>query len=75
LVLALPSSSRTLNTRIIFQEQTPITETSNYYNQLYKLSAGFNTAQANLNMDVQLADGIRLNLVLIFLQGTITKPG
>jgi hypothetical protein len=34
-----------------------------YYNQLYKLSSGFNTAQANLNMDVQLADGIRLNLV------------
>jgi hypothetical protein len=32
-------------------------------NQLYKLSAGFNTAQANLNMDVQLADGIRLHLV------------
>jgi len=32
-------------------------------NKLYPLSAGFNTAQANLNMDVQLADGIRLNLV------------
>jgi len=32
-------------------------------NSLYKLSAGFNTAQANLNMDVQLADGIRLHLV------------
>lgn len=32
-------------------------------NALYKLSSGFNTAQANLNMDVQLADGIRLNLV------------
>jgi hypothetical protein len=32
-------------------------------NRLYPLSTGFNTAQANLNMDVQLADGIRLNLV------------
>jgi len=32
-------------------------------NLLYSLGAGFNTAQANLNMDVQLADGIRLNLV------------
>jgi hypothetical protein len=31
--------------------------------QLYKLTPGFNTAQANLNLDVQLADGIRLNLV------------
>jgi hypothetical protein len=32
-------------------------------NKLYPLSGGFNTAQANLNMDVQLADGIRLHLV------------
>ena len=32
-------------------------------NSLYALSSGFNTAQANLNMDFQLADGIRLNLV------------
>lgn len=32
-------------------------------NKLYPLSTGFNTAQANLNMDVQLADGIRLHLV------------
>ncbi|TKC12389.1 hypothetical protein FA048_01865 [Pedobacter polaris] len=29
---------------------------------LYKISPGFNTANANLFMDVQLADGIRLNL-------------
>ncbi|MBC7745446.1 MAG: hypothetical protein H7096_10115 [Flavobacterium sp.] len=29
---------------------------------LYKISPGFNTANANLYMDVQLADGIRLNL-------------
>jgi hypothetical protein len=31
-------------------------------NKLYPLQPGFMTAQANLNMDVQLADGIRLNL-------------
>ena len=31
-------------------------------NALYKISPGFNTANANLFMDVQLADGIRLNL-------------
>ncbi len=30
---------------------------------LYPMTAGFNTSQANLNIDVQLADGIRLNLV------------
>jgi len=29
---------------------------------LYKMSPGFNTANANLFMDVQLSDGIRLNL-------------
>jgi len=29
---------------------------------LYKISSGFNTANANLFMDAQLADGIRLNL-------------
>ncbi|MEJ5995261.1 hypothetical protein WG904_12615 [Pedobacter sp. Du54] len=29
---------------------------------LYKITSGFNTANANLFMDVQLADGIRLNL-------------
>jgi len=31
-------------------------------NKLYALSPGFMTAQANLFMDVQLADGIRLNV-------------
>jgi len=31
-------------------------------NKLYPLSSGFMTAMANLNMDVQLADGIRLSL-------------
>lgn len=32
-------------------------------NALTPLSNGFNTAMANLNFDVQLADGVRLNLV------------
>jgi hypothetical protein len=31
-------------------------------NRLYPLQAGFMTAQANLFMDIQLADGIRLNV-------------
>ena len=35
---------------------------SNISGGLYKMSPGFNTANANLFMDVQLADGIRLNL-------------
>ena len=37
---------------------------SNYenLNKLYPLAPGFMTAQANMNIDVQLADGIRLNL-------------
>ncbi|WP_207532273.1 hypothetical protein [Desertivirga arenae] len=34
----------------------------NTANNLYKISPGFNTANANLFLDVQLADGIRLNL-------------
>lgn len=32
-------------------------------NQLYQLSGGFPLAQANLNIDVQLAEGVSLNLV------------
>lgn len=35
---------------------------SNVSGGLYKMTPGFNTANANLFMDVQLADGIRLNL-------------
>jgi len=37
-------------------------EHKNVSGGLYKISPGFNTANANLFMDVQLADGIRLNL-------------
>jgi len=32
-------------------------------NELYDLSSGFNLAMANLNLDVQLADGVRVSLV------------
>lgn len=32
-------------------------------NELYELSGGFNLAMANLNLDAQLADGIRVSLV------------
>lgn len=32
-------------------------------NALYDLKPGFNLATANLNIDVQLADGVRLNLI------------
>jgi hypothetical protein len=32
-------------------------------NQLYELSGGFPLAQANLNLDVQLTDGVRVSLV------------
>lgn len=35
---------------------------SNDVGGLYKISPGFNTANANLYMDVQLAEGIRMNL-------------
>lgn len=44
-------------------ENTAINNTGTGANRLYALTPGFNTAQANLNLDVQLADGIRLNLV------------
>ena len=43
-------------------ENTALNNTGNGANRLYPLSAGFMTAQANLFTDVQLADGIRLNL-------------
>jgi len=37
--------------------------TSTSTSQLYKLRSGFNLATANLNIDAQLAKGIRLNLI------------
>jgi hypothetical protein len=46
-----------------YVSQGPVSKVDSNANLLYPLGAGFNTAQANLNMDVQLADGIRLNLV------------
>lgn len=44
-------------------------------NKLYPLQNGFMTAQANLMTDVQLGDGIRLNLTTYLSSVTITKPG
>jgi hypothetical protein len=41
---------------------TPVISGGVNTNQLYPLTDGFNLAMANLNIDVQLADGIRLNL-------------
>ncbi|MFT2008268.1 hypothetical protein ACMA1I_06300 [Pontibacter sp. 13R65] len=42
---------------------TAIMQGENNLNQLMPIENGFNLATANLNLDVQLADGIRLNLV------------
>ena len=42
---------------------TPVIVNSVNVNQLVKLTNGANLAMANLNIDVQLADGIRTNLV------------
>ena len=44
-------------------KNTAINNTGTGANKLYGITPGFNTAMANLNLDVQLADGIRLNLV------------
>lgn len=44
-------------------KNTALNNTGTGANRLYPLTPGFSTAMANLNMDVQLADGIRLNLV------------
>jgi hypothetical protein len=43
-------------------ENTAINNTSAGTNRLYPLTPGFMTAMANLYTDVQLADGIRLNV-------------
>ncbi len=44
-------------------ENDPFTDTSGLVNPLYSLGNGFNLATANLNIDVQLADGITLNMI------------
>lgn len=44
-------------------KNTALNNTGTGVNRLHGITPGFNTAQANLNFDVQLADGIRLNLV------------
>ncbi len=43
-------------------ENTAVNNTGTGANRLYPIKPGFMTAQANLFMDVQLADGIRLNV-------------
>jgi hypothetical protein len=44
-------------------ENTPITVDGAVVNPLIGIGTGFNLATANLNMDAQLADGIRVNLI------------
>ena len=44
-------------------ENTAFSDTTGVVNSLYDLSPGFNLATANLNIDVQLADGITLNMI------------
>ncbi|NNE25762.1 MAG: hypothetical protein HKN09_02865 [Saprospiraceae bacterium] len=44
-------------------ENTPFMDSTGVANPLYGLSPGFNLATANLNLDVQLADGVALNMV------------
>jgi hypothetical protein len=44
------------------ENPTAINNTGTLGNRLYPLQSGFMTAQANLFMDVQLADGIKLNV-------------
>jgi hypothetical protein len=41
-----------------------ITSDADKANKLYTIGAGFNNASANLNIDAQLARGVRMNLVL-----------
>lgn len=43
-------------------ENTALNNTGTGANRLYPIAPGFMTAQANLFMDVQLADGIKLNV-------------
>ena len=42
---------------------TPLVDSGSGNNKVQELTSGFNLAMANLNIDAQLSDGIRLNLV------------
>ena len=44
-------------------ENTPFTDSTGTVNLINALNPGFNLATANLNIDVQLADGIALNMI------------
>ena len=67
-VFEAPKDSNTIFDKIKVQFGAGFTQSfqglkhENASNGLYKITPGFNTANANLFMDVQLADGIRLNL-------------
>ena len=67
-VFEAPKDSNTVFDKIKVQFGAGFTQSfqglkhENASDGLYKITPGFNTANANLFMDVQLADGIRLNL-------------
>ncbi|MDF1698351.1 MAG: hypothetical protein P1U56_21050 [Saprospiraceae bacterium] len=44
-------------------ENAPFSDSTGVINPLYALGNGFNLATANLNIDVQLADGVALNMI------------
>jgi hypothetical protein len=44
-------------------ENTAFSDSTGVLNPLYALGKGFNLAAANLNIDVQLADGVSLNMI------------
>lgn len=44
-------------------ENTAFSDSTGVLNPLYALGTGFNLATANLNIDVQLADGVALNMI------------
>ncbi len=44
-------------------ENTAFSDSTGVVNALYPLAPGFNLATANLNIDVQLADGVALNMI------------
>ena len=48
---------------------------SNTLENLVELGTDFNLPSANLNLDAQLLDGVRMHQKCIFLRGTIMKPG
>ncbi len=60
---AVPFDGVTVKWGAAFTQQFQGVDHNNTPGGLVELGAGFNTATANLNTDVQLADGIRVNLI------------